>query len=174
MTDEDNYASDANPNETVDCWGCSLDVKDKTFLANLRDLAGRDQSPEPKEEPEPAEETEPAVNGGFADLGKKDARSYPQKLRYELIPPEAEKGFAAALTYGAIHYSARNWEKGLLWSDIVGAIRRHLAAILEGELIDKKSGLPHSWLLHCETGFLLTMMERRPDLDNITPDGRSK
>ena len=105
-------------------------------------------------------------------LGSRECRTNPDKLRYELIPPEAEEALAAVLTYGAKKYSARNWEAGLPWSETVGSLRRHLAAFIRGEFNDPESGLPHTGHILANAAFLHTMAVRRPDLDDITPPRR--
>lgn len=65
------------------------------------------------------------------------------KLRYDLIPPDALEFLARVYTMGAKKYADRNWEKGISYSRIFGAIMRHLWAFWKGESIDTESGLPH-------------------------------
>ena len=51
---------------------------------------------------------------------------------------------AMACREGAIKYGAFNWrEKDIRLSEYIGAIRRHTAALSDGEWIDPDSGLPH-------------------------------
>lgn len=78
------------------------------------------------------------------------------KLRYDLIPSIATEGLAAVLTYGAKKYKPDNW-RSVEPQRYVGAFDRHWHAYLQGELIDKESGLPH--LAHCMTNlaFLLEL-----------------
>lgn len=77
-----------------------------------------------------------------------------QKTRYELLPPFAIEQMAKVLTLGANKYGDRNWENGINWSRIIGAIKRHTAAIERGEDYDLETGLLHSAHLLCEAGFL--------------------
>ena len=65
------------------------------------------------------------------------------KLRYDLIPTESEEGLAQVYTYGAGKYDDRNWEKGIKYSRVYAAIRRHLAKFWSGEDLDKESGFSH-------------------------------
>ena len=67
------------------------------------------------------------------------------KLRYDLIPPEAEASLAAVLTFGANKYGDRNWELGIDEDRLYAARRRHEAAHRTGEILDPESGLPHLW-----------------------------
>ncbi len=85
--------------------------------------------------------------------GKKNDQG---KLRMDLIPPEAERALAEVLTHGSEKYGDRNWESGIRYSRIYGALRRHLLAWIEGELVDKDSGLPPLWHALCCLSFLVT------------------
>jgi hypothetical protein len=78
------------------------------------------------------------------------------KPRFDLIAPEAEEALARILTFGADKYEGRNWEKGMKWGRVYGAMRRHLNAFILGEEIDKESGMPHLWHAYCCLHFLVT------------------
>ena len=65
------------------------------------------------------------------------------KLRYDLLPPEAIKAIVRVLTYGATKYAPRNWEKGIAYSRLLAASRRHEAAWEMGEDIDTETGIHH-------------------------------
>ena len=82
------------------------------------------------------------------------------KLRMDLITPEMEEVLADILTYGTIKYEDRNWEKGIKYHRVYGALRRHLLAWLKGEEIDKESGRSHLDHALCNLAFLVTY-ERR-------------
>ena len=55
--------------------------------------------------------------------GRKDDTD---KVRLELIPPELLFGIGAILSFGAKKYADRNWEKGMSWSRVFGAMMRHI------------------------------------------------
>jgi hypothetical protein len=99
-------------------------------------------------------------------LGFRQSRADAFKLRYDLIPPEAEAALASVLTFGASKYNDRNWELGLPWMETVASLRRHLAAFVAGEDLDPESGLPHVAHIITNAAFLVTMTKRRPDLDD--------
>lgn len=82
------------------------------------------------------------------------------KLRIDLIPPEVIFSLAHALTYGASKYEDRNWEKGIRYSRIFGALQRHLWKFWSGKNIDEESGLLHLELALCELSFLLIYYKR--------------
>jgi hypothetical protein len=65
------------------------------------------------------------------------------KLRMDLIPPEAELFLARVLTQGAQKYASRNWELGMDWSRCIGALKRHLLRWELGQMYDPESGEPH-------------------------------
>ncbi len=90
------------------------------------------------------------------------------KIRFELIPPEVEKAFATILTYGAKKYGDRNWELGIDWSRVYGAMQRHLHDWKMGEKIDKESGHPHLWHALACLSFLVTYEMRNVGYDNLT------
>lgn len=87
------------------------------------------------------------------------------KLRFDLIPPEALMGIASVLTYGAAKYGSRNWEQGLEWGRVYGALQRHLNAYWAGEELDPESGFPHLWHAGCCIAFLITLDARKHTLD---------
>ncbi len=84
-----------------------------------------------------------------------------EKIRLDLIPPSLQKAVATILTYGAIKYDDRNWEKGTKWSRIFGSLMRHLLAFYSGEDDDPESGLPHLWHAACNITFLIEFQEAR-------------
>lgn len=92
-----------------------------------------------------------------------------EKTRYELLPPYAIEQMAKVLTNGAKTYGDRNWEAGIKFSRILGAIKRHTAAIERGEDYDTGpggDGLLHSAHLLCEAGFLTEFYKIRPEFDD--------
>lgn len=83
------------------------------------------------------------------------------KARFELIDPEFEKGVALVLTFGAEKYGDENWKKSAgtdkhyeFVSGCHGSLRRHLAAIRDGEHLDPESGLPHIDHVACNVMFI--------------------
>lgn len=66
------------------------------------------------------------------------------KLPLQLVPAAASCEMALALRDGADKYGAWNWRKaGINLSTYIGALRRHIDAIAEGEDIDPGSGVSH-------------------------------
>lgn len=65
------------------------------------------------------------------------------KLPLEFLPLDAIEAEAEVLQFGASKYDARNWEKGMRWGRLYGAVLRHLFAWWRGEAKDPETGLSH-------------------------------
>lgn len=88
------------------------------------------------------------------------------KVQLELIPPELFTAVGTVLTFGAIKYSPRNWEKGMDWSRCYGALQRHLNAWWGGEKKDPETGYSHLWHAACCITFLITFELRGTGTDD--------
>lgn len=77
------------------------------------------------------------------------------KVRMELIPPELMIAVGDILTSGAKKYDDRNWEHGMKWSRVYGALLRHLTAWWGGEKKDPETGRSHLWHAGCCITFLI-------------------
>lgn len=65
------------------------------------------------------------------------------KPRYDLIPADSLHELAKLYSMGAIKYGDRNWEKGMAWGRIFGAMMRHSWAWFRGEQFDPEDGQHH-------------------------------
>lgn len=97
------------------------------------------------------------------NIGRKDDQA---KIRYELIPPEFLDGTADILTFGAKKYGDRNWEKGMAWSRVFGALMRHMWAWWRSEAGDPETGKSHLWHAACCLAFLMAYEERKSGQDD--------
>lgn len=75
------------------------------------------------------------------------------KLRWSLMDYKAMEPMIRVLMFGAEKYDDHNWKKGLDKTEILDCAQRHLASLMDGELIDKESGLPHIGHLMCNGMF---------------------
>jgi hypothetical protein len=76
-------------------------------------------------------------------LNPKDARGK-RKAPLRLMPGAASAWCSAALAHGAEQYGEFNWrEHDVELSVYLEAIKRHIDAMMDGEWLDPKSGLPH-------------------------------
>jgi len=88
------------------------------------------------------------------------------KLRYDLIPVFPLRELARVYTIGAKKYADRNWELGLKYSRILGALMRHLEAYRGGEDIDPEGGQHHlSSVAWCAFA-LIEYGQTHPELDD--------
>ena len=88
------------------------------------------------------------------------------KLRYDLIPWDSIEEVAKIYTLGAKKYGDRNWETGIKYSRIIGAVFRHFTSWVRGVDLDEETGLSH--LAHACWG-LLTLIwyqKHRSDFDD--------
>ena len=93
------------------------------------------------------------------------------KPRYDLIPPEFLHGLADILTFGANKYAARNWEQGIAYGRVYGALQRHLWAWWGGTATDAETGKSHLWHAACCLAFLTTYEARGMiELDDRRPE----
>jgi hypothetical protein len=74
------------------------------------------------------------VLGQGADGGGK--RLNAGKNRIELLPEVWLWALADVMTQGSKKYDARNWEKGMDWSSMIGCMHRHLAKFQAGQRYD--------------------------------------
>lgn len=65
------------------------------------------------------------------------------KTKFSLIPAHWTRVLAQILTKGAEKYAPRNWEKGLVHSEVLDSLHRHLDAFLSGERYDPETKCHH-------------------------------
>lgn len=92
------------------------------------------------------------------------------KIKLELIPPEFIFAVGDILTFGAKKYADRNWEKGMKWSRVFGALMRHMWSWWGGKgptsvnfalgTLDPETQRSHLWHAGCCIAFLITYEER--------------
>lgn len=105
--------------------------------------------------------------------GRKDDSG---KIRLELIPPELVFAVGTVLTFGAEKYGDRNWERGMSWSRVFGALMRHMWCWWGGKGpttrnfafgdLDDETELSHLWHAACCVTFLLTYEQRSTGVDD--------
>lgn len=98
------------------------------------------------------------------------------KIRMELIPPEIMFALGSVLTFGAGKYGDRNWEAGMKWSRVFGALMRHMWCWWAGAgkssenfafgSTDDETGYSHLWHALACLVFLVTYEERKIGADD--------
>jgi hypothetical protein len=109
-------------------------ITDKTEEWDMRDR--KEESAMPEDHPDALSRKGKEEIGQGADGG--GLRFNKGKLRMDLTPPEWEWALADVTTQGSKKYAARNWEKGMDWSTMVGCMKRHINKFLAGERYDGK------------------------------------
>jgi hypothetical protein len=66
-----------------------------------------------------------------------------EKIRPELFPPDAFEALCDLYARGARKYGDRNWEKGMSWGRLFGALMRHAWAWWRGESYDPELNTNH-------------------------------
>ena len=107
----------------------------------------------------------------MTDMTKGGVKYDAGKPRYDLIPPELLEETAIVLTYGAVKYSERNWEKGMAWHRPFGALMRHMWAWWRGESVDPETGFSHLAHAACCIAFLIAYERRRIGADDRPKQG---
>jgi len=118
----------------------------------------------------PIETPTPPVFRDFEDHLATGMKADSGKLRMDLLATDALKGTAKVLTFGAQKYADRNWEKGLHYSRVYGALLRHITAWWEGEETDPESGLSHLDHAACCVMFLQAYDKRNMCTFDDRPD----
>lgn len=100
---------------------------------------------------------------------KSEGTKYDQgKSPWHLLPYDALEEVCKVLQHGQKKYDARNWEKGLEWSRLHGAVNRHINREWwqAGVDIDPESNLLHLAHAACDTLFLLSYAIRGVGTDD--------
>ena len=108
--------------------------------------------------PPPAGQRPPAPTAGV----KHDA----DKVRVDLLPVDALTAVSQVLTYGSSKYGPRNWEQGMNWSRLYGALLRHVFAWWRGQNKDPETGYLHLAHAACCILFALSYQLRNAGTDD--------
>ena len=104
-----------------------------------------------------------------SEFGRKEDAGKP---RMDLLAPEFLIGTAEVLTFGAKKYTTatetgeRNWEQGMSWGRVFGALMRHLWAWWGGETKDPETGISHLYHASCCLMFLAAYEARQIGTDD--------
>ena len=89
-----------------------------------------------------------------------------EKIRLDLIPPQAIFALGEILTIGAKKYGEYNWLKGMEWYRVFGACLRHLWAWWASPKPDPESGKSHLWHALACISFLIVYEQEGIGTDN--------
>jgi hypothetical protein len=82
------------------------------------------------------------------------------KLRWSLVHFKSIEPLVRVLMFGATKYDDNNWKKGLPPKEVLESMQRHLAALIDGEINDPESGLPHIGHIQCNAMFYQFFQDR--------------
>ncbi len=107
------------------------------------------------------------IVASYKGISKEEGLKYDSnKVRMDLLPHKAIKEIAEVYTFGASKYGDRNWEKGIKWSRLYGALQRHIQAFWEGKDFDEESSKKHLAHAGCCLTMLLEAYKLFPQLDD--------
>jgi len=89
-----------------------------------------------------------------------------RKPRISLFPLRALWEMAKVMTFGAKKYGSFNWKGGLRYTRLADAALRHVVQFIEGEDLDKETGISHLAHAGCCIAMLLEMTMDRKDMDD--------
>ena len=75
------------------------------------------------------------------------------KRRWSLVHYKSLEPMVQVLEFGASKYDDHNWKKGMPPKEVLECLQRHLAELMDGEVNDKESGLPHIGNIMCNAMF---------------------
>lgn len=75
------------------------------------------------------------------------------KRKWSLVDFKSLEPMVEVLEFGANKYSPDNWKKGLDNKEMLESLARHLFALMNGEVNDPESGLPHIGHIQCNAMF---------------------
>lgn len=89
------------------------------------------------------------------------------KRRMAMIPLDCHIWEADGFAYGANKYEKDNWRKGMLVSEQMDCLMRHLTSFyFDGIDIDEESGVHHLGLAQCNLAMLVNTIQHHPELDD--------
>jgi hypothetical protein len=92
------------------------------------------------------------------------------KTQLQLVPPVLSAEAAKALALGAAKYGPWNWrENRVELMTYLGAMKRHIDAIIDGEDIDPESGAFHLGHVAAGCGIVLDARRHGTLIDNRPP-----
>lgn len=97
-----------------------------------------------------------------------------QKPQLQLIPPALNEETAKALMRGAEKYGFFNWrENKVEMMTYLGAMKRHIDCLIEGEDIDPDTGAHHLGCVAAGCGIVLDARKHGTLVDNRPPKGQN-
>lgn len=101
------------------------------------------------------------VGNGILDAVEKASRFNEGKPKWSLVHFASLVPMIRVLEFGAQKYAPRNWQKPMDLQEILESMQRHLAALFDGEEVDKESNISHMGHIMCNAMFYNYHKERQ-------------
>ena len=88
-------------------------------------------------------------------MSKRALRYNKGKVKWSLVHWKSLEPLVRVLEFGASKYGAYNWQKKMNKKEILESAMRHLTAMMDGEVFDEESKLPHAGHLLCNVMFYI-------------------
>jgi len=89
----------------------------------------------------------------MTDTAEKAMRFNDGKVDWSQMHYESMEPMIRVLEFGARKYAKKNWMKDMPITDILNSMQRHLAALMDGEVVDAESGIAHMGHVQCNAMF---------------------
>lgn len=97
-----------------------------------------------------------------------------KKPQLQIIPPAFNVEVAKALTLGATKYGPCNWRGSKVEiMTYLGAMKRHIDAVIDGEDIDSESGAHHLGCVAANCAIVIDAQKCNMMIDNRPPEPAS-
>lgn len=90
---------------------------------------------------------------GTIPKSEKSLRFNQGKTKWSLVDFKSIESLPKVLEFGCKKYARDNWKKGLDLKEILDSMSRHLFALMDGQINDPESGLPHTGHIMCNAMF---------------------
>jgi hypothetical protein len=105
-------------------------------------------------------------------MESKSLRYNEEKPKWSLVHYKSLEPMVRVLEMGAKKYSPDNWKIGLNRSEILESTMRHLTALMDGELLDKESGISHMAHIQCNAMFYNYHEDNSSFTEELSPKHR--
>ncbi len=99
-------------------------------------------------------------------MSETDGKKGVKLARFDLIPSYPLWKLAEVYGIGALKYADRNWERGIPFTKLYGAMQRHANQFWAGEDVDPLDGQMHLASVAWMAFALLELQRTHPELDD--------
>lgn len=108
---------------------------------------------------------------GYSALQSYGLRFNDGKLKWSYVHFTSLEPMVRVLMFGAQKYEPFNWQKGLKKDEILESMMRHITKLIDGEVNDPESGLPHIGHIQCNAMFYQYMVTKESEAKEKIVEG---